>query len=372
LNGVGKLLVFFLLCFLSPQSAPSSGVSTQNPSVLYRLLNGEMPDDFNPKIWWLELGLSDLGLSQCSEEVVVVGVLRVVEEIMNRKPQAKIVINSLFPMTDLRQQVDPQAEDMGLEQSFGEKPKKPDPKVPKNNNKVGGNKAGGNKASDAKASGNNPVGNKAGGSNAAGKKSNGDNPGGRKKGGNDPAGSKTVGKNPTGRKAGGNDPNGSKADGNNAAGNETGVNNPAGNKPGKRRTRGVRHLEMQLPHATDGAATEKLHRSNDSRVLPTKTTTKISGNQKTQHKFNPVTHKENKLPLWTSIMAINKELAKFAGKHDNVYFFDVTGLFTEEDGIFFNLKTNLITGIGIPSEDGYNVWEEALATRARQILTGQD
>jgi len=26
-----------------------------SPSVLWRLLNGEMPSEFNPKIWWLEL-----------------------------------------------------------------------------------------------------------------------------------------------------------------------------------------------------------------------------------------------------------------------------------------------------------------------------
>jgi hypothetical protein len=37
-----------------------------------------MPASFNPKIWWLELGMNDLGRTQCSEEVVILGILRVV------------------------------------------------------------------------------------------------------------------------------------------------------------------------------------------------------------------------------------------------------------------------------------------------------
>jgi hypothetical protein len=39
---------------------------------------------------------------QCSEEVVVIGILRVVEEILERRPTAHIVINSIFPMTTTR------------------------------------------------------------------------------------------------------------------------------------------------------------------------------------------------------------------------------------------------------------------------------
>ena len=46
--------------------------------------------------------MNDLTRMQCSEEIVVLGILRVVEEIMMRKPHAKIVINSLLPMIDYR------------------------------------------------------------------------------------------------------------------------------------------------------------------------------------------------------------------------------------------------------------------------------
>ena len=47
--------------------------------------------------------MNDLTRMQCSKEIVVLGILQeVVEEIMMRKPHAKIVINSLLPMIDYR------------------------------------------------------------------------------------------------------------------------------------------------------------------------------------------------------------------------------------------------------------------------------
>mmetsp|Transcript_10751 Transcript_10751/g.29654 ORF Transcript_10751/g.29654 Transcript_10751/m.29654 type:complete len:605 (-) Transcript_10751:57-1871(-) len=72
------------------------------PNVLWRLLHGEMTPEVNPKIWWLSLGMNDLARMQCSEEVVVMGILRVVEELLEAKPTAHVVINSLFPMSMIR------------------------------------------------------------------------------------------------------------------------------------------------------------------------------------------------------------------------------------------------------------------------------
>jgi hypothetical protein len=88
-------------------------------------MNGEMVSDFNPKIWWLELGLNDLGRAQCSEEVVVLGILRIVEEILNKKTDARIVINSLFPMADLRGGLKPKSDDYkdSFHQTHKRKPK---------------------------------------------------------------------------------------------------------------------------------------------------------------------------------------------------------------------------------------------------------
>jgi hypothetical protein len=31
-----------------------------SPNVLWRLMHGEMPDTFHPKVWWLSLGMNDL------------------------------------------------------------------------------------------------------------------------------------------------------------------------------------------------------------------------------------------------------------------------------------------------------------------------
>jgi len=69
------------------------------PNLLWRIMHGEMPDDLNPRIWWITIGTNDLGATQCSEEVTLLGILRVVEEILNRKPAAQIVINSVLPMS---------------------------------------------------------------------------------------------------------------------------------------------------------------------------------------------------------------------------------------------------------------------------------
>ena len=58
-----------------------------------------MPDYLNPSVWWLVLGTNDLAMGQCSEEIVLLGILRVVEEITEMHPMAKIVISGILPMT---------------------------------------------------------------------------------------------------------------------------------------------------------------------------------------------------------------------------------------------------------------------------------
>lgn len=78
-----------------------AGDTTSN--VLWRIQNGEMPDYLNPAVWWLVLGTNDLAMKQCSEEVVLLGILRVVEEITAARPDAKIVISSILPMTTDKQ-----------------------------------------------------------------------------------------------------------------------------------------------------------------------------------------------------------------------------------------------------------------------------
>jgi len=69
------------------------------PNVLWRIQNGEVPSYLYPKVWWLVIGTNDLALKQCSEEVVLLGILRVIEEIQEMRPDAKIIVSSILPMT---------------------------------------------------------------------------------------------------------------------------------------------------------------------------------------------------------------------------------------------------------------------------------
>ena len=74
----------------------------QANNVLWRLMHGELNPEFDPPFWWIVLGMEDLARYRCSEEIVIMGILRIVEEIRKFKPHAKIIVNGLFPMTKLR------------------------------------------------------------------------------------------------------------------------------------------------------------------------------------------------------------------------------------------------------------------------------
>jgi beta-glucosidase len=50
-----------------------------------------------PSIFWVLIGTDDIGSTWCSPEIVVVGILRVVEEILSRKIASQVVINGLLP-----------------------------------------------------------------------------------------------------------------------------------------------------------------------------------------------------------------------------------------------------------------------------------
>ncbi len=67
--------------------------------MLWRIQNGELPDKLKPSVIWLLIGTNDLGNGGCSAETVVMGIVRVVEELLSRKKDTTIVINSLLPRT---------------------------------------------------------------------------------------------------------------------------------------------------------------------------------------------------------------------------------------------------------------------------------
>ncbi len=68
-----------------------------SPNLFWRLRQYEIAG-VRPKIWWIAVGRDDLYRTKCSEEVALMGVLRVVEELINRQDGATIVINSLLPI----------------------------------------------------------------------------------------------------------------------------------------------------------------------------------------------------------------------------------------------------------------------------------
>ena len=51
----------------------------------------------NPKVFWLLIGTNDFGVSWCSPEATLLGILRVVEEICLQRPGAIVVVNGLLP-----------------------------------------------------------------------------------------------------------------------------------------------------------------------------------------------------------------------------------------------------------------------------------
>uniref|UniRef100_A0A7S4RMZ3 SGNH hydrolase-type esterase domain-containing protein n=2 Tax=Ditylum brightwellii TaxID=49249 RepID=A0A7S4RMZ3_9STRA len=62
-------------------------------------MNGEIPPNLNPAVFWITIGTNDFLKTQCSEEVVLLGILRIVEEIQYQKPSSIIVINSILPIS---------------------------------------------------------------------------------------------------------------------------------------------------------------------------------------------------------------------------------------------------------------------------------
>jgi len=82
------------------------------PNLLWRIRNGEIPENLNPKVWWILIGTNDLGLPQfatskyfskdlCSEEVVVAAIVRVVREVQKMRPDAAVVVNGLLPRSNI-------------------------------------------------------------------------------------------------------------------------------------------------------------------------------------------------------------------------------------------------------------------------------
>jgi len=97
-----KVPAIFKSLFDRSSGAPIDGLALgisadTGPNLLYRIQNGEMPNDLNPKIWMVLIGINDMKGKNCSEEAVIMSIARIVQEIRFRKPDATVLINAILP-----------------------------------------------------------------------------------------------------------------------------------------------------------------------------------------------------------------------------------------------------------------------------------
>jgi hypothetical protein len=69
----------------------------QISNLMWRLRHGELPTSQDIEVFWILIGNNDLSVGQCSEEAVVLGILRIAEFLAEKFSSATIVINSLLP-----------------------------------------------------------------------------------------------------------------------------------------------------------------------------------------------------------------------------------------------------------------------------------
>jgi hypothetical protein len=283
-----------------------------------------MPYDFNPKVWWLVLGMNDLTRMQCSEEIVVLGILRVVEEIMLRKPDALIVINSLLPMLDYR------SEDVKMSDVVDFKTD-PDTKM-KENMEI--DKAVKGFVGRPKEKGNwkfVPL----------------------KKGELPPQ--QHQGEHSLRRLHKGHE---------RIKGAEKGLHYRNLKKLTKKQKKEDEAMDgPDLRNAIKRAKKELARR--DKKFM----NKKFSDNERFHPKkplspFLPMLKKKALPPVWPAVHLINEKLKEFCTKHEQVTFFDATSIFADDvGGGKHNLYNDLISPRGHPSELGFAVWEGRIMGR---------
>jgi len=323
-----------------------AGDTTSN--VLWRIMNDEMPYDFNPKVWWLVLGMNDLTRMQCSEEIVVLGILRVVEEIRLRKPDAKIVINSLLPMINYQDgDVEPKMADVadfladraskryrGKEDRYREERKR---EVPGTFKVRGGN--------DDQV----------------------DNDGGD--GG--------KGHHRLLRLKQKEDESDEEFEERSMRKTRKKRNKDAGGEEQPKAKLTKKQREEAEDNATDGPELEKaIERKKKKLDKEDKTIRdKVFKDDEKYHpkksvsKFLPMIQKKVLPPVWPSVHLINDKLKQFCAKHDSITFFDATEFFaSKEEGGRHHLYNELISPRGHPTELGFQRWELEIRDRLKQLI----
>jgi hypothetical protein len=277
-----------------------------------------MPYDFNPKVWWLVLGMNDLTRMQCSEEIVVLGILRVVEEIRLRKPDAKIVINSMLPMVNYQTGVMPNMADAVDFTDKDTKNRDKSREVPASF-RVGG------------------------------------------KGNDDDEKRHLVRALRDDKRQQPPPQRGGRPD----------------RPPPRPPHMSKRERERMEDNATKGPDLDKAmeRKKKEMRKEDKKVSKMVMKDDEKYHPKKPVSPllpmiKKHQLPpVWPAVHLINDKLKEFASKHESITFFDATDIFcSNEGGGRHHLYTELISPRGHPTPKGFAHWEGELMSRLRKIL----
>lgn len=291
----------------------------QANNILWRLIHGELNQNFDPPFWWIVVGMEDLTRYRCSEEIVIMGILRIVEEIKKFKPHAKIIINGLFPMTSLRSAEPEPLDFVDAEREAEMQPLQPlQPRGNNNNRNNNNDRRHLERKKDAKTF-------KAKMTLRVKKRYDVVKQ-------NNEAKEKEI---------------------------QDMIVQTRENKdlPKKEKQEELDGLREELK------AMREQHKKMQKAILEYMKKIredKFNPEIKEEHTFHKDNlfhhHKDRQIPVYTAIHAINNELHSFCRRTEHVTFYDPTSLFTETNGDHTTLLTDYISPRGHPTEEGYKLW----------------
>lgn len=86
-------------CWRFQSSDAYSILFHQTSNLHYRLKeDASILDSLDPKIWWIHIGANDVTGDNCSSDSIVSSILPLIDEITSRRPDARIVVNSIVSM----------------------------------------------------------------------------------------------------------------------------------------------------------------------------------------------------------------------------------------------------------------------------------
>lgn len=250
--------------------------------------------------------MNDLTRMQCSEEIVVLGILRVVEEIRLRKPDAKIVINSMLPMVNYQMGDVTMADAVDFTDKSKNRGKSHEVpasfKVSRKNNDDDETRKRHRTLREKK----------------------GERP--------PPPPPKKLNKKERQRKE------------------DEATKGPDLDKAMERK--------KKIMVKEDKRKYKKVMRDNE-KYHPKKPVSPLL----------PMIKKKQLPPVWPAVHLINDKLKEFAKKHESITFFDATDIFATEEGEGrHHLYPELISPRGHPTPEGFAYWEGALMSHLTKIL----